>query len=448
MTDVRRGEKNWNIWATILLGCLWLILSLISINHIFKLIPVPYLSVTGVGYLGWGVIILTLIMLSRGFRRNALTVFVLFFSFGVWFGPFLEPPADPLEHLRRTHSFCDVQIDNLPTYFDIPTEVELPTNNKGLWHYSMSGIFLCSDQEKIQAEQMLRRINILHGMYLGILSVGMFILAKSTGMPGRWAFFSCLISFLFFGTNRFSYFSYYSLAPTFTSLFLYWLWTAIFFFRKSFMALTSGVLFGLLLIPILWVNHIQEVFLLSFLLGCWVLLNLHERIWTLAGRSISTSLRSLYLFLVVVLFFILPQIKFFRDFLASFFPRNLWEQNQHIVVHWMGLHLFGRVWEFRVNSTFASIGLLVVLLAVPFFYPGWIRKKNAIKLRVFVLAVLPFIGYFIPLFHFSWLSLVEGREYYRLCYATMFWLFFAYMCWGLEGRFILAIKKVRRRLTV
>ena len=324
MAEVGRGEKNWNNRATILLGCLWLILSLISINHIFKLIPVPYLSVTVVGSLGWGVVSLTLIVLSWKFWRNALTVFVLFFSFGVWFGPFLEPPADPLEHLRRTHSFCDTQIDNLPTYFDIPTAVELPTNNKGFWHYSMSGIFLCSDQENVQADSMLRRIHVLHGMYLGMLGVGLFVLAKSSGMPGRWAFFSCLLSFLFFGTNRFSYFSYYSLAPTFTSLLLYWLWAAMFFFRKDLPALISGVLFALLLIPIQWVNHMQEVFLLCFLLVCWLLLNFHERIWQLSGRGAQkgqgmvmnmATLRSCYLFFLLILFFILPQLKFFQDFL-------------------------------------------------------------------------------------------------------------------------------------
>ncbi|MCF8055220.1 MAG: hypothetical protein K9K37_01100 [Desulfocapsa sp.] len=459
MAEARRDKRMGKRWAALLLGCLWLILSLISLNHILNVVPVPYLSVTAIGVLGWGVISVTLIILSRRFWRSALTVFVLFFSFGVWFGPFLEPPADPLEHLRRTQSYCDTQVD------------QLPTNNKGFWHYSMSGIFLCSDQEHVQPDNMLRRINVLHGTYLGVLCVGLFILGKSCGMPSRWAFFSCLISFLFFGTNRFSYFSYYSLAPTFSSLLLYWLWTAIFFFRKDFPALVGGVLFALLLIPILWVNHMQEVFLLCFLLSCWVLLNLHERIWQLSrskrqreqgvihngpgsagekqrepGRSNAMTLRGFYLFSLVIIFFLLPQLESFRNFLATFFPRNLWDHNQHIVVHWMGFHLFGRVWEFRVNDSFTSIGLLVVLLALPFFYPNWIRKHNAVKVRVFVLALLPFIGYFIPLFHFTWLSLVEGREYYRLCYATMFWLFFAYFFWGVEARCILAARKIGRRL--
>jgi hypothetical protein len=78
---------------------------------------------------------------------------------------------------------------------------------------------------------MLRRIDVAHGIFLGVLLSGIFLLSRRIGLVARWAFFSCCIAFLFMGSNRFSYFTYYSFAPSATSLWSYWLWTAVFFFR-------------------------------------------------------------------------------------------------------------------------------------------------------------------------------------------------------------------------
>jgi len=418
------------------------VLSLISINHIFKIKTFPFLSVTVLGLVGWAVILLSLILLTRSFRRQAFVVFLLFFSFGAWFGPFLEPPADPFEHLRRTHNYCEKKAD------------ELPQKNRGFWHYSMSAVVLCGDTSVQDVNRTLLKLNILHGVYQGLLVTALFVLAKNAGLPDRWAFLSCCISFLFFGTNRFSFYSYYSFAPTFSSMFIYWLWTAAFFFKKNSVALVSGILCALLVVPILWVNHLQEVFLLGLLVVVWLSLNTHERIWSYLNTSISAQggdtvlkkislFRMVYLSVIIFTLFFLPQWKFFQESVSTLFVRDFWLSNQRVIFSWEGWHLIGKIWGFRVDDTFSWIGLLVIILAIPFFCIG--HKSNDKKIRVFLLSVLPFIGYFIPLVHFVWLSNVDVSEYYRLCYSSMFWLFFSYFFWEIEDKLISTARVLCRR---
>ena len=74
-----------------------------------------------------------------------------------------------------------------------------------------------------------------------------------------------MITYLFMGTNRFSFFSYYSLADSSSSLLIYWMWIAAFFFTesKSYRHLLSAVAATLVLTPILYVNHIQEAIFLG-----------------------------------------------------------------------------------------------------------------------------------------------------------------------------------------
>jgi hypothetical protein len=129
-------------------------------------------------------------------------------------------------------------------------------------------------------------------------------------------------------------------------------------------------------------------------------------------------------FLFAVLF-ILPQMKFFMNWTAHFFVRDFWQYNQGLVVSWRGVHLLGKIWSFRVNDTLGGIGIVLAILSIPFFWGGVIQLRREIKIRIYILAVLPFLGYCIPIFHFVWLSNVKPAEYYRLCYSSMFWLMFS-----------------------
>lgn len=437
------NRKKW-YWY---ISCgLWINLSLISVDHFMQWGWASQVSTTMLGYLAWLCILSSLVTLSRRFLLQATGIFLFFCAVGVWFGPFLEPPADPFEHLRRIHGFCE------------KTAEQVPVVNGGFWHYSMAGTVICThssgDTDETRSDGYLARIDWLHGIIQGILLTSLFICGKCSGLPTRWAIFSTAVAFLFFGTNRFGFFRYYSFGPTSSSLLIYWLWISFFFFKTKQREIIAGVIAALFLVPILWVNHYQEVFFLAFLVLVWLLLNFYEFLFCTSNRipwlktgygqekKLLIIIRTMYCAIVGVIFFVMPQIKFFTLWLSTFFRRPLFFHNQHAIVQWHGLMLFGKVWSLRINDTFTFIGLLILLMAVPFFMPGLVRKETGVKVRVFLLAILPFIGYFVPLINYIWISNVKIAVYYRLCYSSLFWLFFAYFLWGLEEWYILGMKKM------
>ncbi len=436
-------------WANGL--CMWLIglflffIVIVSVNHLFPLWNGLAFSSSLLGQAGWSAVCFLILYLARHFRGPAALTFLVFFCVGFWKGPFLEPPADPLEHLSRIHSYCE------------KTSGQMPRVNMGIWHYSMAGNLICTDSAQVNPADKLRRIDLSHGLFLGILMSGLFILAKSAGLKNRWAFFSCLVAFLFMGTNRFSYFSYYSLAPGSTSLLIYWLWTAVFFFHRSRQMALKAIAAALFCLPVLWVNHRQEAVFLVFLVIIYLLLNSIFSLVCRQGRKLEvdavqgTDADRLQLFLKIIFFsvivtilFVLPQFDFFSNFAAQYFVRDLWEKNQGAVVSWQGIHLWGKIWGLRVNDTLAGMGVVMAALAIPFFWPRLIRFPVERKVKIYILAMLPFLGYCIPLFHFIWLSNVRYAEYYRLCYSSMFWLLFAAIFQGLEGRLWLTAKKITK----
>ena len=404
-----------------LIFILWSFLALISLNHLYHFWDGLVFSTFFLGVLGWITIFITLMFLSKQFIKQSLLIFLLFFCIGYFLGPYLEPPGDPIDHLKRTYSYCDKSSN------------QLPKKNKGFWHYSMSTNFLCSLEKCASPEITLRRIDLLHGVYWGILTVGLFILSKSVGLPDQWAFLSCLIGFLFFGTNRFSYFSYYSLAPSFTSLLIYWLWTATYFFKKNRKDILSGLIMAMISLPILIVNHMQEAVFMVFIAATWLFCNIHERIWHWLTHF-QIWLKICYFLILFVFLFVLPQFEFFQKFLSQGFERSLWKNNQQAVFCWQGFHLIGKIWSYRINDTLGIMSVIPIIISIPLFWPNLIQINNTKKIKIFILGILPFVGYAIPLFNFIWVSNNKIAAYYRLCYSSMFWIPIAFFLYSFGER--------------
>jgi len=291
-------------------------------------------------------------------------------------------------------------------------------------------------------ETILKRIDLLHGLYWGLLMVGLFILSKSAGLPNRWAFMSIIIAFLFFGTNRFSYFSYYSMAPSFSSILMYWLWTATFFFKKSWKDILLGLLMAVISIPILYTNHIQEVAFVLFIASIWLIWNISERIWHWL-RHFQVWMKLIYIICLFLLLFTVIQFEFFQNLLSQIFYQNAWQKNQEVVVFWKGFHVMGKIWSYRVNDTLGLVSTIPILLCIAFLWPRLIRINREMKIRIMILGILPFVICFIPAFHFIWVSNSKIGIYYRLCYSSIFWITIAYFLYGLEGRFLIYWKKIR-----
>jgi len=104
--------------------------------------------------------------------------------------------------------------------------------------------------------------------------------------------------------------------------------------------------------------------------------------------------------------------------------------------------LCGKVWGYNIENTLSSIGVMIACLSGFLFWPGSLQTDTAAKVRIIILALLPFVGYFVPLFHFFWVANVWAAEYYRLCYSSMFWLFFGYLLQLIEKKYHLYIERV------
>ncbi len=410
----------------------WLFIVLISLDH---LVPfshlLSHLSTRFLGILGWGAALVTIFYLGRGHLRAIGSVAFLFFFLGLVIGSYLEPPADPLEHLRRIHE------ENCGKM-----AAEVAPVNRGLWHYSMAGLVLCTDAAQVKPVRMLWKIRIANGLFWALAGAVLFLVAIKTGLPHRWAFLAVLICFLFFGTNRFSYFRYYSLAPTFTSMLIYWILGVHLVMqenRRRFLLLAGC---GVLFLPVLWTNHRQEGVFLVLLLGTAILVNVGI---SLSGRGNACRLSgaerkfrcwgplAAYFLFLFILLALLPQSADFRSWLAGFSIRHLGAEYFKHTWHFRhGLYLGGTGHAFRVRDTLGLTGQVLGPVMILYFWPGLIRFRIERKLRITLLAILPFIGYYTPLLHLIWASNVKVAEYYRLCYASMFWLFFPHFLYGLE----------------
>jgi len=427
---------------------LWIVVAVISLNHKqfdfnFFVFPTFYL-----GTLFWTTLFLTIAYLGINFFKQCLFVFIIFFLIGYFIGPYLEPPADPLEHTRFAYSYCDKD------------SKEVRKIGFELWHYSMLSTFLCSDNGYTNPRVILNRFDILNGMIWGMLMTGLFILTKSVGVPGRWAFIGSITAFLFLGTNRFSYFSYYTMSSSSSSILICWLWTAAFFQKNNWEHIITGLLFSLICVIVLLTNHIQEAVFLGFITIAWLFVNFNEKVW----RSISIKknssrfshqhIRSFkfnilgryshlnYLLCLCIILFLLPQSNYFQQILSTFFIGNNWEANQEVVLFVNGFHLFGKIWSYRVADTMGTAGFVPVLLIIPFFLPNFVRVDNFKKLRIIFLGLLPLAVYMTPLLNYIWLSNIKAGVYYRLSYCSMFWVPTAFFLYSIENRLVINLKKV------
>ena len=432
LTSFFPKSSLWTVLRGFLLVC-WLAISLISINHIYPFfVFFSHLSGQLLGWLGWFTAVLAVVVYGRGHLVEITSLAVSFFLLGTLLGSFLEPPADPLEHLRRIHECsCGKTVE------------DIPRSNRGLWQYSMAGTVLCvRDREKIVPAAMLHRINIVNGMFWALGSSVLFILGMKAGLPVRWSLFSVLTCFLFFGTNRFSYFRYYSLAPTFTSLCIYWFWIALFFFRKKARDIVSGLVIALSALPVIWVNHNQEAVFLFFVIMLWLsILCIEWRtipvpVGLLKSKPSSLSglfsVRFLFCCSLFLTLWLLPQSTSFLHWLSRFFSRGQWPHYQSLYVQWHGLYIGGKIAGFRIMDTLGNISIASLVLAIPYFHFKCFNRRAGMRARLFILAILPFIVYFTPFLHFVWSSNVRAAEYYRFCYATAFWLFFSHFLFGIE----------------
>lgn len=368
------------------------------------------------GILGFLGVSCATVYLSLNYWKECLLIFFIFFNCGFISKAYLEPVSDQLDHLYRTQERCE----------NVIKEERL---NSGLWQYSMNGLFVCRANNSTPST-ILRSIDALHALYTALGSVILFVIARQSGLPPRWAFLSLCMCLFFFGTNRFSYFKYYSYGHSFTSIFIYWLWIGFFFFKKSSLNIITGIIAAALLLPIISVNHLQEAVFLAYLVLFWFILNMTE--WIKSRKKHSLLF---YWFVVLFLmFFVFPQLKSFQDLLSHLFMDDLWNKNQAVVYRWHDLHLAGRIWDpqYRVTETIGIMGLIALSISPLMLI--WKQKEFPLPMRIrpVLLGVLPFLVFCTPLMHYIWMANVRITVYYRIAYSSLFWCTIAFFLYMIE----------------
>ena len=421
-------EQRQLIKTFILTTTVMLVVTMAVISIFYILIPKNNFTINQniLGSLGWATLASSTIYVSLAYKKECFFIFFLFIIIGFFTKAYLEPISDQIDHLYRTQEKCR----NTGSVLKL---------NRGLWQYSMNSLLLCESKDEIHnPEKKLFFIDILHGLYISFASTVLYTVSRNSGLPAKWSFLSVLIAVLFMGTNKFSYFRYYSYGPSFTSICIYWTWISFFFFSKEKNKLLYGTLFFILIAPVILVNHVQELIFLSFILLFWLILNLTEKIY-------SSKKTSHYFWLwaatVFSFFFIFPQFQFFQNFFHSLintaYPysiSNLWEKNQNVVYYWNSIHVMGKIWipQYRVAETIGIMGLAPLALAPLIYFCNQGHFPKSEQIRIILLGCLPFLTLCSPLCHYIWATHVQLPVYYRIAYSSLFWITIVYFLYLTE----------------
>lgn len=374
---------------------------------------------TVLGWLGWATLTTSSLYISLKYKKECLFIFLAFFIFGFFSKAYLEPASDQIDHLYRTHEKCR-NIDN-------GTRL-----NTGLWQYGMNSVFLCEGDKKLQLpEYKLFAIDILHGLYLGFASTILYTISRNAGLPAKWSLLSVIISAIFMGTNKFSYFRYYSYGPSFTSLCIYWIWISTFFFSNRRKMIFYGLAVSLPLFTIIAVNHIQEAVFLIFLLSFWIIINATEKISYSKNNYLNLTLWIVVIFLS---FYIFPQFKDVQEAIQIIPFKNMWEKNLNVVYYWNNIHVTGKIWQpqYRVTETIGLMGFLPLAISPLLFFANKEKIPTSTAARVTLLGFLPFLVFCTPLFHYLWVAHVKIPVYYRIAYSSLFWIPICYFLYTAE----------------
>ena len=230
----------------------------------------------------------------------------------------------------------------------------------------------------IGAGKILKKNRHSERRLLGPAGYRAFRPVNSGGSPNSMGDFQRFLLFFIFRHKSVHYFSFYSLAASCTSIAIYWMWMATFFFKYDIKNFLWGTLFGLMVLPIIWVNHFQEAIFVSFAILVWLVINLSNWVWSLQLKNGSDGgltgfldktrlVRSIYVIALFCICFLLPQLSFFENFLSKWFIGNHWAFNSpHVIVTWGDFHLWGKVWGWgnRMDDTLGLMGFLPIPMAI------------------------------------------------------------------------------------
>lgn len=345
----------------------------------------------------------------------------------IWNGPFFQPPSDPLFHAELLwDSFND-------TGFNIANRDFI---GKNIFKFFYSIFSPTTLKERVFI------LHSLHGLSAILMGLSVYFSSRIYGLPPRWSFFSAIVMFGFFGTDRFSFLGYYSLAPASLNFAFTWLLFALLFkkvyskekvFQKYFIQILLLLFYTILLIPILAYNHYQEVVFLCF--GFVFLF------FGFLYRNLGIWKNAKYYFYILFLGICFFPIAILQKYKISIPRLNEWGEIDYF---FQGLYsyyktpwIFFRVSAPRLWDTLGLMGIIpIFIFSILLIQLLVFRSKRNFfyKLRFIIPAILPFWIYLIPINLFVWLSIMpySGEVFWRATYMSQYWITIAFLFYQAE----------------
>ena len=339
-----------------------------------------------------------------------------------WRGPFLQPPSDPVYHAS--------------SLWNNSQKIEQPNSaviNKAVFRFFS---LLC---KPIDFEQRLRLIHFFVFFQGFVMGLSIYFSSKMYGINSKYSLFCFLMFILFFGTNRFSYFSYYVLSPSFVNLSLFFIFSSLYYrsimefrYYKSFKKTRNLLLYsliGICYVPVVYYNHKQEaaffvfLYLFSFFLICLKLFLKSRNFYIRAVTVITLSI------------FFLPT-KMYHIVLTSLsIPLKDWniyvELQRNNLFFW-GYSVFPR-WDLpRFHDTMGLVGylpLITTTILLIFF-----RNRNFLKYHLIYPWGIVFWVLATPLPFYVWsVALTSPVEFWRIAYISQYWVPIAFFLQFIEN---------------
>ena len=357
-------------------------------------------------------------------------------------GPFFQPPSDPIFHADLLWDSMEANI------FDYGNRAYI---NKAIFATVLEFIDLDFWFSRLNA------ILIFHCITTLLLILSAYSSSRLYGLSPKWSFFSLILMILFFGTDRFSYFTYYSLAPSSINMSFYWLLSALFFngilrpnkiTSEEFWKVFLLFLIGLLLLPILFYSHIQEV---GFLFYTYMFSFIFLSFRISESKELNIIRKYFWIpFLILIFFFPFAFGKIYSK--MSVFSKMSIEKDYSLFTdYWVSL-IFGKWNGHRIFDTLGIMGFMPLVFIVFYLllYKFHILHtgKEAKKFFLGMLpGVIPFLILLVPLNMIIWIKSVNNPELtWRLTYMSQFWISIAYFFSMLEPLFSVHLMKLIRHL--
>jgi hypothetical protein len=345
------------------------------------------------------------------FDRFIIIIVLLSISFS-WLGPYFEPRSDPIYHANVLFDSLDKNV-----YKDSVNRAYI---NRAFF-YLFHKIFNFNNH--IEKNWII--LYVFHLFSTTLLSTSCYASSRILGLDKKWSLFSVLLMILFYGTNRFSFFSYYSLAPTILNNAIYWVVSAYllkYLFKKNLNIryIVQYIFIAISLIPMLYLNHKQEAAFLLLIIELSIIVVIW-RVFILFRILLLIILFIPYLYIVKL--YVIPDSIINQIIQHSDYYRDI-----------LGIWMISKWNAPRLLDSFGLIGGIGIISSFIILVISIFNKKY-FNLTFIIPGLYPLWIMFIPLNFFLWIYIINTQElFWRIAYFHQYWISISFVLFSIEQK--------------